>query len=419
MWKTFSEKQLRALCWWRPGSPVRGASALICDGAVRSGKTMCMGLSFFAWAAAKFQGQAFALCGKSAGSVKRNLLLPLLPMLREAGFRVRWRPSQNLLEAALGGRCNRFYLFGGRDESAAALIQGITLAGVLFDEVALMPRSFVEQALARCSVEGAVFWFNCNPESPSHWFYREWICKREERHALYLHFHMEDNPSLSPEVLQRYRSLYSGAFYERFVLGKWVAAEGLVYPFMAGDAFCEEPDGPAAQYAISCDYGTVNPASFGLWGLWDGVWYRVRESYYDSKRDGGPRTDEEHYAALEELAGEREISCVVVDPSAASFLETVRRHGRFPVRAAKNDVLDGVRATAEALRSGKIRVCRACRDCIREFSLYRWQPDAPREAPVKENDHAMDDMRYFVTTVLAEGGGGFFALAAPRKEGMK
>ncbi len=415
--KPFSPKQMQALCWWCRGSPLREHSAIICDGAVRSGKTLCMGVSFFAWAFYRFEGQNFALCGKTVRSLRRNLVTPLLPILKEIGFDCTVKLSEGLLLVKCQGRVNRFYLFGGRDESSSALIQGITLAGVLFDEVALMPRSFVEQALARCSVEGATFWFNCNPENPRHWFYQEWILKAEQKHALYLHFRMEDNPSLSPAVLERYRSLYSGAFYERFVLGKWVAAEGLVYPFMNGGSFYDVPSGEAEEYAISCDYGTVNPASFGLWGRFGEIWYRVDEYYYDSRREGSSRTDEEHYLGLEQLAGHHAVRQVTVDPSAASFIEVIRRHGRFVVIPAKNDVTDGIRAVGVALKEGRIRVCKCCIDCIREFSLYRWNENSAQEIPIKENDHAMDDLRYFVTTILQEGDAGFFAVAAPRREG--
>ena len=203
-----------------------------------------------------------------------------------------------MIEIHYAGRWNRFYLFGGKDESSSALIQGMTLAGVLFDEVALMPRSFVEQAIARCSVEGSVFWFNCNPEHPQHWFYREWILKTRQKNALYLHFLMRDNPSLSPQMLKRYQSLYSGTFYERFVLGKWVAAQGLVYPFLTDKSFCPVPSGDFERFIISCDYGTVNPTSFGLWGKQEETWYLIDEYYYDSRREKMQKTDEEHYEAL-------------------------------------------------------------------------------------------------------------------------
>ena len=411
--KTFSKRQQQALSWWCAGSPFSGRDAVICDGAVRSGKTLCLGISFTAWAFYRFEGMTFAFCGRTIRSLKRNLMATLLPALGESGFRCDYKMSENRVEITYCGRRNTFLLFGGKDESSAALIQGVTLAGVFLDEAALMPRSFVEQALARCSVEGSKFWFSCNPESPNHWFYREWIEKAEEKNALHLHFVMEDNPSLSPRMLARYRSLYSGTFYERFVLGKWVAAEGLVYPFMTDRMFCGVPEGGFSRYAVSCDYGTSNPSSFGLWAKKGTVWYRISEYYYDSRRTGVQRTDEEHCRALEELCAGKKIDFVVVDPSAASFIAAIRRRGKYRVRKADNAVLDGIRRTAAALKQGDLRVCRCCRDAVREFGLYRWDETKSGDAPVKENDHAMDDIRYFASAVLRPAGG-FMALAAPR-----
>lgn len=319
-----------------------------------------------------------------------------------------------MVEIEYSGRRNRFYLFGGKDEGSAALIQGMTLGGVLLDEVALMPRSFVEQALARCSLDGSKLWFNCNPDTPLHWFYEEWIKKSAEKNCLYLHFTMDDNPSLTPAIKRRYESLYSGAFYDRFVLGKWVAAQGLVYPFFSRSVHVAEPEGIPSRYFISCDYGTVNPSSFGLWGEYGGRWYRLNEYYFDSRREGEQRTDEEHYAALEQLAGELNIEAVIADPSAASFLECIRRHGRFRAVPAKNDVIDGIRRVSDALKERRILFSQSCTDCLREFSLYRWDNTAARDAPRKEYDHAMDDVRYFVSTVLAHEEDGFFALAMSR-----
>ena len=342
--ESFSEKQLRVLSWWCPSSPDRNFDAIICDGAVRSGKTLCMSVSFVAWAFSAFDDTSFALCGKTVTSLRRNIITPILPVLRRLGFDCREKLSQHLVEIEYSGRRNRFYLFGGKDEGSAALIQGMTLGGVLLDEVALMPRSFVEQALARCSLDGSKLWFNCNPDTPLHWFYEEWIKKSAEKNCLYLHFTMDDNPSLTPAIKRRYESLYSGAFYDRFVLGKWVAAQGLVYPFFSRSVHVAEPEGIPSRYFISCDYGTVNPSSFGLWGEYGGRWYRLNEYYFDSRREGEQRTDEEHYAALEQLAGELNIEAVIADPSAASFLECIRRHGRFRAVPAKNDVIHSARA---------------------------------------------------------------------------
>lgn len=412
--KSFSKKQLDVLSWWSPNRESSEYDGIICDGAVRSGKTLCMSVSFVSWAMYAFNGGSFAICGKTIRSVKRNVASPLLNILRELGFEVEEKLSTNIFIVSCGGKKNVFYLFGGRDESSAALIQGITLCGVLFDEAALMPRSFVEQALARCSVEGSKLWFNCNPEYPQHWFCREWVKKTKEKNIYYLHFLMEDNPSLSRKMLDRYKKLYSGSFYDRFVLGKWTASEGLVYPFMSDDKMLYDvPDVEFEEYAVSCDYGTVNPASFGLWGLFNGCWYRIDEYYYSSKREGSSRTDEEHYSGLCELIGDREITKIVVDPSAASFIEVIRRHGKYRVVPAKNNVLDGIRQTSSALKDGRIRICRPCSDCIQELGLYRWESGG-KDSPVKENDHAMDDMRYFVTTVLNAGDDEFFVYALSR-----
>ena len=400
IFRDFSDAQLVALAWWSENSPYRDRDAIICDGAVRSGKTVCMGLGFFLWAMECFDGQAFGLCGKTIVSLRRNVTDVLLPLLLELGFEVREQRSVNRMELRWGKHCNSFHLFGGRDEGSAALIQGVTFAGVLLDEAALMPRSFVEQAIARCSVPGSRLFFNCNPDGPQHWFYREWIRRAKERNALYVHFRLADNPGLEPEVVERYGRMFSGVFFQRFILGRWVAAQGRIYDFFGPDFIQPVPEGEFSRWAVSCDYGTANPASFGLWGKQGETWYRVKEFYFDSRREGYQKTDGDYVAALLALADGRPLDCVVVDPSAASFITALRREG-LPVIGARNEVLSGIRQTAEALKSRKIVICQGCADSLREFDLYCWQsPEGGGDAPVKENDHAMDDIRYFVTTVV-------------------
>ncbi len=411
--QTFSRKQKTVLTWWTPGSPHRVREAIVCDGAVRSGKTLAMGLGFFLWAMSCFQGQRFGVCGKTIVSARRNVLAEVLPRLEALGAQCRERRAENLVTVRFRGRENQFYIFGGRDESSAGLIQGVTFAGVLLDEAALMPRSFVEQACARCSVAGSRLWFNCNPAGPNHWFYRAWILGAEEKNCLHLHFTMEDNPSLTPEIRQRYQRLYTGVFYQRFILGQWVQAQGRVYDFFTADMVGTAPE-RCDQWYISCDYGTVNPTSMGLWGRRDGVWYRVREFYFDSRQARRQMTDEEYAQALAELAGGRPITAVIVDPSAASFLELLRRKG-WRVRRAENDVLSGIRLTADCLKSGKIVICDGCTDCLRELEEYVWDlRSGSRDQVRKEHDHAMDDMRYFAATVLGQRPGGFAAQAVER-----
>ena len=401
------------MTWWMPKSQDKGFDALVCDGAVRSGKTLAMGLGFFLWAMSCFSGRRFALCGKTRGGVRRNVVEELLPWLRKLGMTVVDSRTAQVLTVRFGRQENEFYLFGGKDEGSAALIQGMTLAGVFLDEVVLMPRSFVEQACARCSVEGSRLWFSCNPEGPQHWFYKEWILQVDKRNCLHLHFTMQDNPSLSQTVRRRYERLYTGVFYRRFILGQWCQAEGRVYDFFDTASVRSAPGGLFEQWVISCDYGTVNPASFGLWGKQNGVWYRTDEFYFDSRREGRQMTDAEYAEKLRKLAGGRTIREVIVDPSAASFIEVLRRNG-WKVRKADNDVISGIRRTADALKEGRIVICDRCTDCLREMDLYVWDLEAGGDRVVKKNDHAMDDMRYFVTGVLA-GSAGFAACVPERK----
>jgi len=416
IFKPFSKKQKTALKWWAEPE-TKYFDAIICDGAVRSGKTLCMSLGFVLWAAASFDGADFAICGKTITSLKRNVVVPLIRTVKSLGFNCIEKPSANYVDISLDGiGCNRFYFFGGKDEGSASLIQGMTLSGVLLDEVALMPRSFVEQAIARCYVTGSKLWFNCNPENPAHWFYREWICKKDEKNALYLHFTMNDNPSLTDDIRKRYERLYSGVFYERFVIGKWTRTDGLVYPMFNRNKHIAEPVDDCTEYCISCDYGTVNPSSFGLWGKCGDVWYRLKEYYYDARKEGLSRTDEEHYRELCNLAGEFPIKTIIIDPSAASMIACIERHGRFKVLRADNRVLVGIQRTSEAITSGKIMISPSCHDIIREFSLYCWDEGSYSDAPKKENDHAMDDMRYFVMAKIAgDKMSGFFAYSARRK----
>lgn len=390
-----SPKQRKILAF-----PYSKYDALICDGAVRSGKTSIMMWAFVDWAMRQFSGQRFGICGKTVDSASKNIVVPFVSMaLAKERYTIRWRRADKVLEVRRGAVANFFEVFGGKDESSFALIQGRTLAGVLLDEAALMPRSFVEQALTRCSVDGAKLWFSCNPESPQHWFYLEWIKRHKERNALYLHFEMTDNPGLSAKTIERYRSTFTGVFYDRYIRGLWVMAEGLIYDFFGEDQIVdEEPD--KGEYYISCDYGTLNPFSAGLW-CWDGeTANRIREYYYSGRESQRNKTDEEYYAELEALAGDLPVKAVVVDPSAASFIETIRRHGRFKVRKAHNEVTPGIMTTARLLRDGTVKIHRSCKDAIREFGLYRWDEKSAEDRPIKENDHAMDDIRYFCQTIL-------------------
>lgn len=379
-YEPFSKKQLTTLCWWN-SDKYKHHDALICDGSIRSGKTISMAVGFVLWSMTQFSGQNFAICGKTIESLRRNVILQL-PHWLEGLFSLSERRSENLLTITAADRTNRYFLFGGRDESSYALIQGMTLAGVLFDEVALMPRSFVEQALARCSLEGSKFWFNCNPEAPSHWFYEEWVLKAAEKNALHLHFTMEDNLSLPAEIKRRYESMYSGVFYDRYIRGEWVVAEGRVYQQFADNPEAFILHGPTTgmdgQFYISIDYGTINPFSMGLWCVQNNCATRIKEWYYDSRKESRQKTDEEYYEALEAFTQGYYIRKVIVDPSAASFLETIRRHGKFSAWDADNDVLDGIRVTSSLL-AGNDNVRAAAASSI---------PEQARQHPAQPFQHS-------------------------------
>lgn len=401
--KPFSKKQLKVLTWWLPNSPVHNKEGIIADGAIRSGKTLCMSLSFIIWAMTSFNMQNFGMCGKTIGSFRRNVLFWLKLMLIARGYRIKEHRADNLLVVSRGDVENYFYIFGGKDERSQDLIQGITLAGCFFDEVALMPESFVNQATGRCSVDGSKYWFNCNPDGPEHWFKKNWIDKADEKKIIYLHFTMDDNLSLSEKIKERYRSMYTGVFFKRYIEGMWCIAEGIIYTMFDQDIHVvdELPDSDTIiDYTISVDYGTRNPFSCGLWAFDGKTATRIDEVYYDS-RENEKRLDDEHlYELLEKMAGNYPVTRIIIDPSAASFIECVKTHGQYICKAADNHVLDGIRIVTTFLNKRRLFIYKECKNCIKEFGMYAWNDKGNNEEPVKESDHAMDDTRYYCKTFL-------------------
>lgn len=427
--KPFSKKQRKVLNWWCESSPVKDYDGIIADGAIRSGKTVSMSLSFVIWAMSSFNGQNFAMCGKTIGSFRRNVLVGLKLMLKSRGYTVSDNRADNLVIISRGEAVNYFYLFGGKDERSQDLIQGITLAGVFFDEAALMPESFVNQATGRCSVEGSKFWFNCNPDGPYHWFKVNWINKASgylgaekteqlEKEAekngesaglkrlLYLHFTMDDNLSLSDEIKLRYRNMYRGVFFKRYILGLWAMAEGIIY-----DMFSEEKhvlktlEGMkwTNDYYVSCDYGTQNATVFLLWRKTAaGVWVCIKEYYYSGRDKNIQKTDIEYAEDLRKFLDGIKVKAVIVDPSAASFTAQLKKMG-FHVKKARNDVLDGIRLTGTLLNQGTLLFYEKCENTIQEFASYTWDIKAVErgeDKPLKQEDHAMDAVRYFSMTVI-------------------
>lgn len=394
-----SDKQLKILAF-----PYSRYTALIADGAIRSGKTSLMMVAFVDDAMRRYNHQRFIILGKTVGSALRNVVEPYMQLsYARKRYGLQYRRGDNRLIVRRGDTENWFDVFGGKDESSYMLIQGFTAAGCLVDEVALCTQSAVNQALARCSVDGSRYWFNCNPDSPEHWFYKDWILRAEEHNALHLHFHLRDNPALTDSIIERYESQYTGVFRQRYIDGDWVVAEGLVYPFRREEVTCTEDealgDGRGTWY-VSIDYGITNPFAALLWRVTRYRAYVVGEYYWDSRERGRRRTDEEHYDGLLRLVGDRRIEDVVIDPSASSFIELINRHGRFDCRGAKNDVIPGISVTSSMLANGDVKIAETCDNLLREMQLYRWDEKAKGDAVVKESDHACDALRYLCHTVL-------------------
>lgn len=401
VFKPFSVKQKKVLTWWCPDSPVNDKDGIIADGAIRSGKTLSMSLSYVLWAMSTFHDQNFGMAGKTIGSFRRNVLFWLKLMLRSRGYTVEDHRSDNLLTITKEDTVNYFYIFGGKDERSQDLIQGITLAGMFFDEVALMPESFVNQATGRCSVDGSKFWFNCNPENPMHWFKVNWIDKCEEKHLLYLHFTMDDNLSLSEKIKERYRSMYTGVFFKRYILGLWCVAEGLVYSMFDEDKHTTDQYMKGVkEYVVSIDYGTVNPFSCGLYAFDGKNSIREKGIYYDSRKEGKRLDDEAYYKKMDEMIGDRKVTYIIVDPSAASFIEVIKKYGKYIVKGADNDVLDGIRVVTTMLNKGMMKIHKSNTEEIKEIQMYRWDEDSAEDAVIKENDHFCDELRYYCYTFL-------------------
>ena len=413
--KPFSRRQRQVMNWWMEDSPVKDCNGIIADGAIRSGKTVAMSLGFVFWAMDSFDEQNFIMAGKTIGSFRRNVLTNLKLMLSSRGYRWKHHLAENMLEISRNGRTNYFYMFGGKDESSQDLIQGITAAGAFFDEVALMPESFVNQATGRCSVEGRKFWFNCNPAGPMHWFRTGWIENRNKKKLVYLHFTMDDNLSLSEAVKKDYRSMYAGVFFLRYIKGLWAVAEGLIYTMCTEQNYYTDEERPIAlksiaQKYIAVDYGTTNPCVFlELWDDGQTIWvdreYRWDSRSEEARRSQHPqKTDAQYADDMAEFMGTApEDQCtIIVDPSAASFITELRNRG-FYVKTGDNEVLDGIRVVATLLAQRNIRINKSCKGLRSEMQSYVWDEKAAErgeEKPVKQLDHGPDCLSYFCYTIL-------------------
>lgn len=393
-----SQKQKKILAF-----PYSRYDALICDGAVRSGKTSIMMWAFVRWAMENFSGQRFGVCGRTVDSCTKNIIVPFTAMsLAKERYIIRWRRGDKVMEVRRGAVTNYFEVFGGKDEASYTLIQGRTLAGVLLDEVVLMPRSFVEQALARCSVDGARLWFSCNPGSPHNWFYQEWIKRSRERNALYLHFEMTDNPGLSKRTLERYENMYAGIFYDRYVRGLWVAAEGIVYKDFANDTekyligdpleWAKQNGASFSIISIGVDFGgTKSATKFQATGITKDFRVVALEEEYIKNEEIDPNALNRRFATFCQLI----TSKYGYSQTRADSAETVlirgldhtaqkMRLGTQVKNAMKLQITDRIRLVVLLMKQGRFKVSRNCPHLIDALQTAIYDPD-------KFEDERLDD----------------------------
>lgn len=394
--REFSERQRELVTWWSADRDTCDCDGVIAEGAIRSGKTWAMCLGFLLWSQARFSGCKFIVAGYSIETLKRNVVSPMAEILRGLDWPYSFNRAENKIEIGT----NAYHLFGANKERSQDSLQGLTAAGCYADEVALFPKSFVDQMVARCSVEGSKLWFNCNPSYPTHFFKTDFVDRAQELGLVHLRFRMQDNPTLSPAIIERYERMYTGVFRERYIEGLWTLAEGLVYPAHADALEDERPGGwEGREQCASLDYGTQNAFAALRWARVGDVWHVVGEYRYSGRDEGHQKTDADYVEDMRAFLGDMpEGSPVIVDPSATSFIAAMRRAG-FRVRKARNDVMDGIRETAAAMAEGRVRIWSGCQGLVRELQGYVWDERADGDRPVKVEDHSCDALRYGVATM--------------------
>ncbi len=420
----FSQKQKMVLTWWTDESPYKDKDGIICDGSIRSGKTTVMSLSFVIWAMTRFNGENFALCGKTIQSLRRNVIKQLKLMLKSRGYTVIEHRSENSMTIIRGDVENEFYLFGGKDEGSQDLIQGITLAGVFFDEVALMPESFVNQATGRCSVEGSKFWFNCNPDGPDHYIKIEWIDKLTEKNLIRIHFTMRDNPSLAHEIIERYERMYRGVFYDRFILGLWVLASGIIFryfaenddPYLFDDSEIFDEKGRLkvgfSKITMGIDFGgNGSKTTFYLMGYMN----RYRD-FRGLEEDDLPVTEDidakaicdkfiEFYRMAIEKYGR--VDWIFPDSASPTMINSLRSaamesglSSRNIKGCRKNEVSDRPRTIDLLFNTGRLKINKRCVKMRKAIAQLRWDEKKPNIPEDKNIGNCNDWWDAFCYTLL-------------------
>lgn len=386
----------------------------ILHGSVRSSKTINCTVRWLDYLATGPQGD-LAMLGKTTATLQRNVLNDLFDIVGPKNYK--WVNRQQG-ELKIFGR--RVYCFGANNEDAESKIRGATFAGVLCDEVNLYPQSVFNQLMARMSVSGAKCFCNCNPDSPYHWFYTEYITNDDIKDKKVWKFLMEDNLSLDPDYIESLKQMYTGVWYERMILGNWVSAEGRIYDMFDPDKHMIDTQrflelsgvsSIAIRWLVGCDYGTSTVMSWGLYAkLPDGTILKTREYYYDAVKMKAQKTDSEFADEFQLWLGGLKPWSVYCDPSAASWKTELMRRG-YRILNANNDVINGIRYVSTCLNTGKYYMDKSCKNTEKEYASYVWDRTAQltgKDKPVKEHDHTCDTDRYVIYTESLNGMSGVY-----------
>lgn len=377
----------------------------ILHGSVRSSKTINCTVRWLEYLVSGPKGD-LAMLGRTMATLQRNVLNDIFDIVGPKNYK--WLNRQQG-ELSLLGR--RVYCFGANNEDAESKIRGATFAGAYCDEVTLYPKNVFNQLMARMSIRGACCFCNTNPDSPYHWFYTDYIKNDEIEDKKIWHFTMDDNLSLDPDYVTSLKQMYRGVWYDRMILGLWVAAEGRIYDMfdpkkhMVDLPWDQIHRNKAVKWLVGCDYGTASVTTWGLYAwMPDGKVYKVKEYYYDARKGlnnmSKQLTDSAFCTEFKKWLDGLKPWAVYVDPSAASWKVELMAAG-YNVLNANNDVLNGIRHVASMLDTGKFLMNKSCVNTEAEYQSYVWDPKAQLiglDKPYKVNDHTCDCDRYVLYT---------------------
>ncbi|GHU56003.1 phage terminase large subunit [Clostridia bacterium] len=375
----------------------------ILEGSVSSGKTYISLVLWAFWVSTMPRGNNYIMLGRTLETLNRNCLILLEELIGVKNFTF----SIGKKEARLFGR--RVFLEGANDARSEGKIRGMTLQGAYCDEITILPKDFFEMLITRLRVEGALLIGTTNPDSPSHWLMKDYLAPDANGRVdtLSWNFTIDDNTKLPSGYVEHMKRGFSGVFYERFILGRWVIAEGLIYGGFKQSQIVANPP-KILNYSAGIDYGQSNATVFLLVGEGaDGRLYILSEYYHSgraSQASKSPLTYAKDFISwiksyFETRGLALSLGGIYYDPSALGFRTQLAELGVKNLRAANNEVLRGIQLVSAMFEGDLIRVCASCKNTIDELRGYAWDSKAAargEDKPVKENDHAMDALRYAV-----------------------